>query len=54
VYSTCSIDTEENEHVVREFLGSKAGSQFELGASVLSFPWKDGHDGGAAFLLKRV
>jgi 16S rRNA (cytosine967-C5)-methyltransferase len=53
VYSTCSIDTEENEHVVRAFLGSRAGSTFTLENSVLSFPWKDGHDGGAAFAMRR-
>lgn len=54
VYSTCSIDTEENEHVVHEFLSSKAGAGFALEKSVLSFPWVDGHDGAAAFLLRRV
>lgn len=53
-YSTCSIDTEENEHVVQEFLGSRAGAGFVLAHSVASFPWKDGHDGGAAYLLRRV
>lgn len=52
VYSTCSIDTEENEHVVRAFMGSRAGGNFTLEQSVLSFPWVDGHDGGAAFLLR--
>lgn len=54
VYSTCSIDTEENEHVVREFLSSRAGAGFTLETSILSFPWTDGHDGGAAFLLRRT
>jgi 16S rRNA (cytosine967-C5)-methyltransferase len=53
VYSTCSIDTEENEHVVREFLGSRAGAAFTLEKSVLSYPWTDRHDGGGAFLLRR-
>ncbi|HVS53427.1 MAG TPA: transcription antitermination factor NusB [Opitutaceae bacterium] len=53
VYSTCSIDAEENEHVVREFLASRAGGPFELAASMLSFPWTTGHDGGAAFLLRK-
>lgn len=53
VYSTCSIDTEENEHVVGEFLAGKAGGAFALETSRLSFPWQDGHDGGAAFLLRR-
>jgi 16S rRNA (cytosine967-C5)-methyltransferase len=54
VYSTCSIDTEENEHVVRSFLASKAGGPFTLEATTLSFPWKDRHDGGAAFRLRRI
>ena len=53
VYSTCSIDAEENEHVVREFLAGKAGAPFKLEASVVSYPWVTGHDGAAAFLLRR-
>lgn len=53
VYSTCSIDTEENEHVVTEFFASRAGGAFKRGASVVSLPWVTGHDGGAAFLLRR-
>lgn len=53
VYSTCSIDAEENEHVVRAFLAGKAGGPFTLERTVLSYPWKDGHDGAGAFLLRR-
>ncbi|MDO8544923.1 MAG: RsmB/NOP family class I SAM-dependent RNA methyltransferase [Opitutaceae bacterium] len=53
VYSSCSIDREENEHVVRQFLAGKAGEAFTLDASVLSYPWTDHHDGGAAFRLRR-
>lgn len=53
VYSTCSIDAEENEHVVQAFLASKAGGPYSLDKSLLSRPWTSGHDGGAAFLLKR-
>lgn len=53
VYSTCSIDAEENEHVVRAFLAGKAGGPFELERSVVSRPWTSGHDGGGAFLLRR-
>jgi 16S rRNA (cytosine967-C5)-methyltransferase len=53
VYSTCSIDAEENEHVVRAFLASKAGGPFELEKTILSYPWTSGHDGGAAFLLRK-
>ncbi|MBL9189227.1 MAG: RsmB/NOP family class I SAM-dependent RNA methyltransferase [Opitutaceae bacterium] len=53
VYSTCSIDSVENEQVVKSFLLSKAGGPWELEKSVLSYPWKDGHDGAGAFLLRR-
>jgi 16S rRNA (cytosine967-C5)-methyltransferase len=54
VYSTCSIDAEENEHVVRSFLASKAGGPFTLERTVLSYPWTSGHDGAGAFLLRRT
>jgi 16S rRNA (cytosine967-C5)-methyltransferase len=54
VYSTCSIDAEENEHVVRAFLAGKAGGPFKLDRSVLHYPWTSGHDGGAAFLLRKT
>src|SRR5688572_23542564 len=54
VYSTCSIDAEENEHVVRAFLASKAGGPFQLDRSILHYPWSSGHDGAAAFLLRRT
>ena len=52
VYSTCSIDPEENEEVVAAFLG-RAGGAFTLASQVLSKPWAAGHDGGGAFLLRR-
>jgi 16S rRNA (cytosine967-C5)-methyltransferase len=54
VYSTCSIDAEENEHVVRAFLASKAGGPFELATKAISYPWQSGHDGAGAFLLRRT
>lgn len=54
VYSTCSIDAEENEHVVRAFLAGKAGGPFTLERSVLSYPWIARHDGGGAFLLRKA
>jgi 16S rRNA (cytosine967-C5)-methyltransferase len=53
VYSTCSIDPEENEAVVKEFFNSRAGGPFKLEASAQSLPWITGHDGAAAFLLRR-
>jgi 16S rRNA (cytosine967-C5)-methyltransferase len=54
VYSTCSIDTEENEHVVRAFLSGRGGGGFTLVSTALSYPWTSGHDGGAAFLLRKA
>lgn len=54
VYSTCSIDTDENEAVVKSFLASKAGGPFSLKQVRLSFPWVDKHDGGAAFLIEKA
>lgn len=53
VYSTCSIDAAENERVVTEFFNSRAGGPFKLETSVQSFPWVTGHDGAAAFLLRK-
>jgi 16S rRNA (cytosine967-C5)-methyltransferase len=52
VYSTCSIDPEENEQGVAAFLG-KAGGEFIREEGSVFFPWKAGHDGGAAFRLVR-
>ncbi|HEY0863486.1 MAG TPA: RsmB/NOP family class I SAM-dependent RNA methyltransferase [Lacunisphaera sp.] len=53
VYSTCSIDGQENEQVIKAFFDSRAGGPFKLEASVQAYPWKDGHDGAGAFLLKK-
>lgn len=54
VYSTCSVDAEENEQVVTAFFNSRAGSSFKRDGSVVSLPWQTGHDGAAAFLLRRT
>ena len=53
VYSTCSIDPEENESVVKTFFDSRAGGPFTLEAKSLSQPWVTGHDGAGAFLLRK-
>lgn len=53
VYSTCSIDTAENEAVINSFLNS-SGSSFSQEKAVSSLPWESGHDGAGAFLLKRI
>jgi 16S rRNA (cytosine967-C5)-methyltransferase len=52
-YSTCSLDEDENEDVVQAFLKKTAGS-FTLERSAVAKPWETGHDGAAAFLLRRV
>ena len=53
VYSTCSIDPDENESVVKEFLADRHG-QWTQESQVISKPWESGHDGAAAFLLRRT
>ena len=52
VYSTCSIDGDENESVIKGFFESRVGSRCKLVRSVQSRPWVDGHDGAGAFLLQ--
>jgi len=53
VYSTCSLDADENDRVIKAFFDSRAGGPFKLEKSVLSNPWESGHDGAGAFLLRR-
>ncbi len=54
VYSTCSIDADENESVLKGFFDSRAGGPFKLEKQVLANPWTDGHDGAGAFLLRKA
>jgi 16S rRNA (cytosine967-C5)-methyltransferase len=54
VYSTCSVDAQENEQVIKAFFDSRAGGPFKLEKQVQAFPWADGHDGAGAFLLKKA
>jgi len=54
VYSTCSIDAQENEEVVRDFMQSRAGgSAFILEHSAMSYPWESGHDGAGVYRLRK-
>ena len=46
VYSTCSLDATENEGVV-------AASGLTVEKTIMSLPWRDGHDGAFAALLRR-
>ncbi len=45
VYSTCSLDATENEGVV-------AASGLTVEKTIMSLPWRDGHDGAFAALLR--
>lgn len=51
VYSTCSIESAENQQVVDDFLRSEPGHAFKLEDATTSFPWESGHDGAGAFRL---
>lgn len=53
VYSTCSIDGDENQGVADRFLQSVAGQAFERLESVTSLPWESGHDGSGACIMRR-
>lgn len=52
VYSTCSLEQEENEGVVQAFLRASDG-RFVLEHTRSSRPWENGCDGAGAFLLRR-
>jgi 16S rRNA (cytosine967-C5)-methyltransferase len=53
VYSTCSIEKDENHAVVETFLASTEGRDFRLERAGVHLPWQTGHDGGGVFLLQR-
>ena len=52
VYSTCSLEPEENILVVEKFL-EQTDEGFRLESKTVFTPWQDEHDGGAAFLLSK-
>jgi len=54
VYSTCSVETDENEAVVDRFLASTSGLSFELVEQIKSCPWETGHDGAGVALMRRM
>lgn len=51
IYSTCSMEAEENREVVDRFL--RENTRFELVGQHESYPWTESHDGGAAYRLQR-
>ena len=53
IYSTCSIDLEENAGVVSRFL-ARRGDEFREVDRIISLPWESGHDGCGAFSLQRI
>ena len=53
VYSTCSLDAQENEGVMRAFFDSRAGGVFKREKHIVAYPWSEGHDAAAAFLLRK-
>lgn len=54
VYSTCSIEPEENTDVIETFLSSRAGAAFSRLESSVAYPWETGHDGAGLCLLQRL
>ena len=54
VYSTCSVETDENEAVVDRFLASTSGRSFELIEQIKSCPWETGHDGAGVALMRHM
>jgi len=54
VYSTCSLEPEENRGVARAFLESPEGLAFEMTGAISALPSRSAHDGAAAYRFKRA
>jgi 16S rRNA (cytosine967-C5)-methyltransferase len=52
VYSTCSLEPEENESVTREFLGESG--EFTLESQRQLLPFADGVDGAYVAAMRRA
>lgn len=53
IYSTCSVNVEENQGVVEQFV-EEANEGFLLEKQAVSLPWQSGHDGAGVFLLRSL
>lgn len=53
VYSTCSLDPEENDGVIETFLATEIGKNYALDQRIVANPWDTGHDGAGVFRLRR-
>ncbi len=51
IYSTCSLERDENDSVVDAFVS--ANPDFEKISGCISKPWKTGHDGAGSYLMRR-
>jgi len=51
VYSTCSLEQDENDSVVDAFVSENP--DFEKISGAISKPWETGHDGAGFYLLRR-
>ncbi len=54
VYSTCSVDRDENEDVVAAFLRSESGRDYLLETETLCLPWRENRDGAGVAVLRRL
>ncbi|MEM7672419.1 MAG: transcription antitermination factor NusB [Verrucomicrobiota bacterium] len=54
VYSTCSLEEEENEGIVSTFLSEASENEWELEEQFVSLPFRDGFDGAGVARLRRT